>query len=77
MFNEHRYRDHQADVARKPESRRRNDNMDKKDNEIAHLSIVTKTANAMDCGARWLKLTIRHRPVCQGIWYMPFCQNAR
>ena len=40
-FDEHGFRDHQADTARIPESGKRNDSMEEKDNEIAHLSIVT------------------------------------
>jgi hemin uptake protein HemP len=48
MFNENGLGDHGADTARPPESGKSNDNMDKKDNEIAHISIVSRTANAMN-----------------------------
>jgi hypothetical protein len=39
--------------------------MDEKDDEIAHLSIVARTANARNCDAywhsNWHNLAIRHR----------------
>ena len=40
--------DHGTDPARTQESRKRNDNMDEKDDQIAHLSIVARTGNAVD-----------------------------
>jgi hypothetical protein len=67
MFDEDGLGDHGADIARPPESVKRNDSMDEKDDEVAHFDIVTKTANAMDCGAGWLKLAIRHpQPLARG-----------
>jgi len=38
-------RDHRTDAARTPESGKSSDDMDEKDDEIAHLSILVRTAN--------------------------------
>jgi hypothetical protein len=48
MFNENGLGDHGTDTTRPPESGKSNDNMDKKDNEIAHIGIVSRMANAMN-----------------------------
>jgi len=63
MFDKNGLGCHGTETARPPESGKRNNHMDKKDNEIAHIGIAAKTANAMDCGADRHKLPIRHRPV--------------
>jgi hypothetical protein len=41
--------------------------MDEKDYEIAHPSILARTANTGNYGANWHKLTIRHRHAAEGI----------
>jgi hypothetical protein len=51
MFDENGLGDHGSDSSRSAESEKRDDDMNKKDDEITHLGIVTKIANAMDCGA--------------------------
>jgi hypothetical protein len=61
MFNENGLGDHGTNAARTAESRKHNNDMDEKDDEIAHLSIAARRKNAGNCGANWHKLTIRHR----------------
>jgi hypothetical protein len=51
MFDENGFGDHRTNSARTAESKKRNDNMDEKDNEIVHLSIVARTAKARNYGA--------------------------
>jgi hypothetical protein len=51
MLNENGLGDHRTNSTRTAESRKCNDNMDEKDNEIAHLSIVARTAKARNYGA--------------------------
>jgi len=41
--------DHRTDAARTPESGKRSEDMDEKDDEIAHLSILARTANLRNC----------------------------
>jgi hypothetical protein len=41
--------------------------MDEKDYEIAHPSILARTANTGNYGANWHKLTIRHRQDAAGL----------
>jgi hypothetical protein len=41
--------DHRTDAARTPESGKRSEDMDEKDDEIAHLSIIARTANLRNC----------------------------
>jgi hypothetical protein len=66
MFNENGLSNNRTDTARSPESEKRNDNMDEKDDEIAHLSILARTAKAMNCGINWHTLRIRYRHVKGG-----------
>jgi len=40
--------DHRTDAARTQESEQSSHDMDEKDNEIAHLSILARTANPMN-----------------------------
>ena len=49
-FDENGLGDHGADSARTPESGKHSDNMDEKNDEAARFCMVTKIANAMDCG---------------------------
>ena len=44
-----------------PQSEKCNDDMDEKNDKIAHLSILTRTTNAINRGANWCKLAICHR----------------
>jgi hypothetical protein len=41
--------DHRTDAARTPESGKSSHDMDEKDDEIAHLSILARTANPGNC----------------------------
>ena len=45
LFKENGLGDHRADAARTQESGKSSDDMDEKDDEIAHLSILARTAN--------------------------------
>jgi len=40
-----------TDAARPANSEKRNDDMDEKNDKIAHLGILTRTANTINCGA--------------------------
>ena len=51
MFNENGLGDHRTDAARPTNSEKRNDDMDEKNDKIAHLVILTRTANTINCGA--------------------------
>jgi len=63
MFDENGLGDQAADASRSAESEKRSDDMNKKDDEISCLGIVTKTADPMACGAVWLNLTIARTDV--------------
>ena len=41
--------DHRTDAARTPESGKSSEDMDEKDDEIAHPSILSRTANPRNC----------------------------
>ena len=53
MFDENGLRDLRTDVARTRQQGKRSDDMDEKDDEIAHLSMVTRTANTRLSGTNW------------------------
>jgi hypothetical protein len=61
LFNENGPGYHRTDAARIPASGKRNDNMNEKNDGIAHFSIVAGTAKARNCCANRHKLVIRHR----------------
>jgi hypothetical protein len=46
MFEENGFRDYRADATRSPEPANSYSDMDEKDNEIAHISILSRTAKA-------------------------------
>jgi len=50
MFDENGLGNHGTDAARAPDSKERNNDMDEKDDEIAHLGIVARRRNAGNCG---------------------------
>ena len=49
MLDKNGLGDHRTDAARTPESGKSSDDMDEKDDEIAHLSIIARTANLRNC----------------------------
>ena len=51
MFDENGFGDHGTDAARARESGERSDDMNEKDDEMAHCSILARTANAGNYGA--------------------------
>jgi hypothetical protein len=59
MFDENGLGDHRTNSVRTAESGKCNDKMDEKDNEIANLGIVARSATAGNCGVNCLKLVIR------------------
>jgi hypothetical protein len=46
MFEQNGFCDYRAYAARSPEPANGNEDMDEKDNEIAHISILSRTAKA-------------------------------
>ena len=49
MFDQHRLRDDRTDAARTKEAGERHDEMNEKDNQIAHLLILTKPGITWGC----------------------------
>ena len=58
MFNENGLGDHRTDAGRPTNSEKRNDDMDEKNDKIAHLGFLTRTANTINCGAKWQFATL-------------------
>jgi hypothetical protein len=50
MFDENGLGDQGTDTAWAPESGKRNNDMDKKDDEVAHRGIAAGIANSRSCG---------------------------
>jgi hypothetical protein len=46
MLEKNGFRDYRADAARSPEPANGNEDMDEKDNEIANIRILSRTAKA-------------------------------
>ena len=53
LLDENGLGDHGTDPSRAQESRKRNDDVDEKDDQIAHLCIVARTGNAGDWSENW------------------------
>ena len=49
MLDENGLGDHRPDTALTPESGKSSEGMNEKDDELAHLSILARTANPRDC----------------------------
>jgi len=49
LLDENGLGDHRTEAARPPESGKSSHDMDEKDDEIAHLSILARTANPRNC----------------------------
>ena len=49
LLDENGLGDHRTDAARTQESGKSSDGMNEKDDELAHLSILARTANPRDC----------------------------
>jgi hypothetical protein len=53
MLSENGLDDHRTDAARPAKPEKRNDEMDEKNDKIAHIGILARTATAMNCVANW------------------------
>ncbi len=62
MFNENGFGDQRTDAARPTNSEKRNDDMDEKNDKIAHLGILTRTENTINCGANLQFATLKSLP---------------
>jgi len=62
LLDENGLRDHGADAARAHKSGKGGDDMDEKNDEIAHRSIVARSANTRNCGANWEFAIDRFKP---------------
>jgi hypothetical protein len=51
LLDENGLGDHRTDAARTPESGKSSEGMNEKDDELAHLSILARTANPRNCAA--------------------------
>ena len=51
LLDENGLSDHRTDAARTQESGKSSHDMDEKDDELAHLSILARTANPRNCAA--------------------------
>ena len=49
LLDENGLGDHRTDAARTQESGKSSEGMNEKDDELAHLSILARTANPRDC----------------------------